>query len=968
MLYLHTLGSVYLSQGTTQPMGGAAAQRRVLALLTILSAAGDAGVSRDRLVSILWPDADPERARHSLTQALYQARRAVGCDDLFLSGTDLRLNRDRISSDVVEFETAARTGDLDLALTLYRGEFLADFFLPGVPEFDQWADGQRRRLVAQAAEVLEQLAARAAVAGDSRRIVEYRRRLAALDPLDSRAALLLIAALRDGGDPAGARRHLELHEALVRDELGEALDARFDTLRQTLRPIPAAREAPARSEATSGDASEVATTEELKSSPSPMSRIDRRPRRVARLGALGAIAAAGILAFHPTRQARPPRQFDRQLLVAPFRTNGADPSLDFLREGLVELISIRLAGDKEGYAVDPGAVLRTLRRTSDADSTSVDAEGAMRLARRFSARSVVTGSVVGNPRRLVISAGIVDRADSTRRVVASAEGPLDSLTSIVDRLSGQLLVASAGETERFRRALTPSLPALRAYLDGLAAYRSRDHITAVRHLETAVRLDSTFALGALYLALASDKANASEQHDRALFIAWRNRGKLAERDRLLLTAFAGPRYPDVSTVAEQRAAWEAAITWAPGRTDALVEYADRLMRSARLLGVPNSAERAGSLLRYTLQIDPGNRQAQSILMSLALRTGGKSLRHLDSLENLPAWAKWSAAVLAGDSGAVEAIRDRMPDLSIADLTRIARLGQVLGIGSGDVERALHFKRLRATRQRDQFDAILAQHALALNQGRPGLALELTRQLEVAEPGWRAHLRLRVLDALYGGGDSTAGAQAALQLAARLDEALPSTATARAIWLADACVVAQWRLASRQTEGIEQTVHALRTAGLPQVAVPIAANPRACAELLEAELEVTERPATALSAVARLDSLMLSGPGARDAGVYSHIFVARLYERLGQPQRALAAIRRRPFADGWPRYLATARRDEGRLALVAGDRQGAEDVYRKYLSLREAPEPRLAGEVAGIRAAVATQPPRPGKRLRSSATP
>jgi hypothetical protein len=44
----------------------------------------------------------------------------------------------------------------------------------------------------------------------------------------------------------------------------------------------------------------------------------------------------------------------------------------------------------------------------------------------------------------------------------------------------------------------------------------------------------------------------------------------------------------------------------------------------------------------------------------------------------------------------------------------------------------------------------------------------------------------------------------------------------------------------------------------------------------------------------------------------------LYERLGEPRIALDAIRRRGYMSGWPRYLATAQREEGRLALATGD--------------------------------------------------
>jgi hypothetical protein len=42
-------------------LSGEAAQPRRLALLALLVRAGDRGISRDRLVGYLWPDADEER-------------------------------------------------------------------------------------------------------------------------------------------------------------------------------------------------------------------------------------------------------------------------------------------------------------------------------------------------------------------------------------------------------------------------------------------------------------------------------------------------------------------------------------------------------------------------------------------------------------------------------------------------------------------------------------------------------------------------------------------------------------------------------------------------------------------------------------------------------------------------------------------------------------------------------------------
>ena len=124
MLRLQTLGSVFVAADSGQPLGGAASQRRTLALLAALAVAGEGGLSRDKIVGLLWPETDSERARHSLTQALYAARRALEADDLFSVNADVRLNRQRIVCDVNELEAALDAGDLERGVALYTGPFL----------------------------------------------------------------------------------------------------------------------------------------------------------------------------------------------------------------------------------------------------------------------------------------------------------------------------------------------------------------------------------------------------------------------------------------------------------------------------------------------------------------------------------------------------------------------------------------------------------------------------------------------------------------------------------------------------------------------------------------------------------------------------------------------------------------------------------------------------------------------------
>ena len=127
-------------------MAGAAAQPRRLALLAMLGVAGERGLTRDKIIGFLWPDADEERARRALTQALYALRQDLGSEEAFLGVKDLRLNPEIISADVVEFRARDGCRVLERAVELYRGPFLDGFHLPGAEEFERWSEQERQSL------------------------------------------------------------------------------------------------------------------------------------------------------------------------------------------------------------------------------------------------------------------------------------------------------------------------------------------------------------------------------------------------------------------------------------------------------------------------------------------------------------------------------------------------------------------------------------------------------------------------------------------------------------------------------------------------------------------------------------------------------------------------------------------------------------------------------------------------------
>jgi len=215
MLRLETFGGLRL----TDAAGGlVATPRRRLALLALLASAGERGLTRDKLVGVLWPESPGENARHALEQLLYSLRRQFP-EEVVLGPDPLRLNPAVITSDVAEFQHALTHGALSAAAGLHRGPFLDGFFLSDAPEFEQWVEAERARLASEHAGALYRLAKDAGSAEHHTVEIDWWRRLATLDPLSERTALGLAQALARAGDWAGALHHAKAYEALVRQEL-----------------------------------------------------------------------------------------------------------------------------------------------------------------------------------------------------------------------------------------------------------------------------------------------------------------------------------------------------------------------------------------------------------------------------------------------------------------------------------------------------------------------------------------------------------------------------------------------------------------------------------------------------------------------------------------------------------------------------------------------------------------------------
>lgn len=236
-LRLRTFGSPAVD-GPAAPKGGTAAQPQSLALLTLVAAAGERGLSRDKIVALLWPEADTRRARHCLSQLCHALRRSLGEHIFSSASAELRLDPSQITSDVGEFKAACLRGDSERVVACYAGPFLDGFFLSGAPEFERWVEAERVAFARAFTEALETLAIDAEAKGDRAEAARWWSRLAEQEPLSSRVIIRLMSALAAHGDRAGALEQARRYEEGLDRELEAAPNPAVVALADRLRRAP----------------------------------------------------------------------------------------------------------------------------------------------------------------------------------------------------------------------------------------------------------------------------------------------------------------------------------------------------------------------------------------------------------------------------------------------------------------------------------------------------------------------------------------------------------------------------------------------------------------------------------------------------------------------------------------------------------------------------------------------------------
>lgn len=307
-------------------------------------------------------------------------------------------------------------------------------------------------------------------------------------------------------------------------------------------------EVDAANDAASGT-SHAGDVEASAASPTPGARRALLLQRVALAATALVVLATG--GWWAVGRSTPAEASAMTLAVFPFTVRGND-GLDYLREGLVDLLSRNLSGALELHPLDPSVMLKV---TEGSEPGSVLEAGG--IARSVGAGQFVTGSVSEVAGRLRIDATLFVLGDSVRALATSSvQGDTTQLFALIDRLTAELLAgrSTGAASERLTRTAaltTSSLPALKAYLEGEQFYRRGEHQDAADAFHRALAEDSAFVLARYRLAVSYHMRLEHDAAAREIARVLADSTRLGTHDRRVAQAFHTYHEGDVETAERQ---------------------------------------------------------------------------------------------------------------------------------------------------------------------------------------------------------------------------------------------------------------------------------------------------------------------------------------------------------------------------------------------------------------------------------
>ena len=631
---LRTFGTLGLSGSNDESLlGKHGQQKRRLALLAVLAAAGEKGRSRDQLLLLFWPDATQTRARHSLEQLLYALRSSLH-EEVFAGSNPVRLNEAIVASDVASFNNAMERKDFEMAARLYQGPFLDGFYLNDSPEFEQWQTTERARLERSYASALERLATDSS--RDPRAASTWWQKLVDTDPLSSRYAAGYMRALAEGGDRAGAIQYAERYQSLVSRELGAGAGPEVSGLVAELRAQSRVEVAENPTIESSRPSVSIPSAREDPAAAGSSLSMPTRNRTRIYLASAGVVVIAIMfiigLSANLRSVARVPA-VPSSIAVLPFANVSGNQNDAPIVDGVTEEM-IAMLGNIPG--------LRPIARTSvfAFRNSNLDVR---QIADSLGVANVLEGSVQKDDSALRVRVRLVDGHDGSTRWSETYDRKLENLLSVQSEIAEAVareLNVRLGATalSRMRSRGTRNVAAYEFYLRGSDPTLTRSDSAAriaLGYFRQAIALDSNYAEAhagmARFLMRAGNATQSRSEWAKTVALA-----KAAAEKAIALNDSSGDAHATLGLVFRNiyhvRAA-ETEMRTAIMLDPANVRYREWMVAVLIVMGKPADALSEG---RRAIEMDPlsPTANAEYARALIANDRCDEALARLDKLKSL----------------------------------------------------------------------------------------------------------------------------------------------------------------------------------------------------------------------------------------------------------------------------------------------------------------------------------------------
>ncbi len=230
------------------------------------------------------------------------------------------------------------------------------------------------------------------------------------------------------------------------------------------------------------------------------------------------------------------------LAVIPYYNASGDASLDWLSSSLSDTLSTDIGPSGAIRQVSQSRLQQVLHDLRISPQQELDLATLKRIADVTNADMVVTGKYVKIGDQIQITSTVDDlKHDRQSEIVTTVAGEKDLLASISTLAQNvrEKLAASSGVKDLQLRTpfvLTKSVPALRAYNEGLQLARANNYGEAAKKLEEATTDDPTFALAFSQLAEAYKAQGFDDKAELASRQAVTLSDNLPDNEKFLIEA------------------------------------------------------------------------------------------------------------------------------------------------------------------------------------------------------------------------------------------------------------------------------------------------------------------------------------------------------------------------------------------------------------------------------------------------